>query len=154
MLNLERLLYALVSQNISRGCVAGWRTRATLATAAAAAGMRYGDWDAREAHACVKALIVHGAAFFRDGVSFTKAWLLCDWLEMRKAVGTREIGPGVQLRISAIYVRDIHTQLPVHPSHLVGVPGPRALLDLMLEQDLAPPTPPHRAHTHTHTHTL
>ena len=54
--------------------------------------MRYGDWDAREAHACVKALIVHGAAFFRDGVSFTKAWLLCDWLEMRKAVGTREIG--------------------------------------------------------------
>ena len=76
---------------MSRGQVAGWRTRATLAAAAPAAGLRYGPWTARENHACVRALETSGAAFFRNGVPFTEAWLRCEWLEMRKAIGTREI---------------------------------------------------------------
>ena len=54
--------------------------------------MNYGPWTARENHAFVRALEVHGAAFLQNGVSFTEAWLRCAWLEMRKAVGTREIG--------------------------------------------------------------
>ena len=53
--------------------------------------MNYGPWTARENHACVKALETSGAAFFRNGVPFTEAWLRCEWLEMRKAIGTREI---------------------------------------------------------------
>ena len=39
----------------------------------------------------MRALETSGAAFFRNGVPFTEAWLRCEWLEMRKAIGTREI---------------------------------------------------------------
>ena len=53
--------------------------------------MNYGPWTARENHACVRALETSGTAFFRNGVPFTEAWLRCEWLEMRKAIGTREI---------------------------------------------------------------
>ena len=53
--------------------------------------MNYGPWTALEEHDCVKALKTSGAAFFEDDIVWTKAWLLCDWLEMRKAIGTREI---------------------------------------------------------------
>ena len=66
-------------------------TRATLAAAAAANGMNYGDWTAPEDHACVKALIVHGAAFFEDDIVWTVAWKRCAWLKMKDAIGTREI---------------------------------------------------------------
>ena len=54
---LERVAasQARISGIRSRGAVASWRTRATLATASAANGMNYGTWSAREAHACVKA---------------------------------------------------------------------------------------------------
>lgn len=54
--------------------------------------MNYGPWTAREAHDCVRALRVHCAALFEDGIVWTEAWVRCDWPEMRKAVGTREIG--------------------------------------------------------------
>ena len=77
---------------MSRGAFASVATRATLAAAAAANGMNYGDWTAPEDHACVKALIVHGAAFFEDDIVWTVAWKMCKWPEMMKAVGTREIG--------------------------------------------------------------
>ena len=76
---------------MSQGCVAGWRTRATLAAAAPAKGMNYGPWTAREAHDCVRALRVHCAALFEDDIVWTKAWLLCDWPKMKDAIGTREI---------------------------------------------------------------
>ena len=82
---------ARVTQNMSRGGVAASRTRATLAAAAPAAGMRYGTWSAREAHDCVRALKVHCAALFEDDIVWTVAWKRCAWPEMMKAVGTREI---------------------------------------------------------------
>ena len=63
-----------------------------MAAAAPAASMRYGDWDAREAHACVKALIVHGAALFEDDIVWTEAWKRCAWPKMKDAIGTRDIG--------------------------------------------------------------
>jgi hypothetical protein len=90
---LERVAasQARVSQNKSRGGVVASRTRATLAAAAPANGMNYGDWTARENHAFVKALGTSGAAFFQDDIVWTAAWKLCKWLEMEKAVGTREI---------------------------------------------------------------
>ena len=77
---------------MSRGAVAAWRTRATLATAAPAKGMNYGPWTALEEHAFVRALEVHGATFFQNGVSFTEAWKRCAWPKMKDAIGTREIG--------------------------------------------------------------
>ena len=83
------------------------RTRATLAAAAPAKGMKYGPWTARENHACLKALEAV-AAFFQNGVSFTEAWVRCDWLEMRKAIGTREIG-----------------QIQCHVRELFGIRGER-----------------------------
>ena len=69
-----------------------------MAAAAAANGMNYGDWTAPEDHACVKALIVHGAAFFEDDVVWTVAWKRCAWPKMKKAIGTRDIGQ-IQARV-------------------------------------------------------
>ena len=54
--------------------------------------MNYGTWSAREAHACVKALIVHGAALFEDDIVWTEAWKRCAWPKMKDAIGTRDIG--------------------------------------------------------------
>ena len=64
--------------------------------------MRYGDWDARENHDCVKALRVHCAALFEDDIVWTKAWLLCDWPKMKDAIGTRDISQ-IQPHVKAFF---------------------------------------------------
>ena len=71
--------------------------------------MNYGTWSAREAHACVKALIVHGAALFEDDIVWTEAWKRCAWPKMKDAIGTREI-PQIQelvRRRGAALYRDV-----------------------------------------------